>query len=86
VSVAQTFPRTMLTTLTVFITVLLLLIFSGEALWSFNLVLTIGIISGTYSSVFVAAPLILAFKGKVVPPKPVDKGPDPSEGILARKE
>ncbi len=83
-AVAQTFPRTVLTTGTVLITAVILLIFSGEALYSFNLVLVLGIISGTYSSVFVASPLILAFKGKVVAPKPEPEGPE--GGILAKKD
>ncbi len=83
-AVAQTFPRTVLTTGTVLITAIILLIFSGEALYSFNLVLVIGIISGTYSSVFVASPLILAFKGRVIAPKPEPEGPE--AGILAKKD
>ena len=71
--IAQTMPRTVLTTGTVFLTVLVLVLFGGEALHAFALTLLIGIISGTYSSIFVAAPLLLSFKGRISDtPKPVD--------------
>ncbi len=63
--IAQTMPRTVLTTGTVFLTVLVLVLFGGEALHAFALTLLIGILSGTYSSIFVAAPLLLSFKGKI---------------------
>ena len=63
--IAQTMPRTALTTGTVFLTVLVLALFGGEALHAFALTLSIGILSGTYSSIFVAAPLLLSFKGKI---------------------
>ncbi len=61
-SIAQTMPRTVLTTSTVILTTVVLLIFGGDALYAFNATLLIGLISGTYSSVFVASPLLLAFK------------------------
>ncbi len=64
--IAQTMPRTVLTTGTVFLTVLVLALFGGEALHAFALTLLIGILSGTYSSIFVAAPLLLSFKGRIV--------------------
>jgi SecD/SecF fusion protein len=63
--IAQTMPRTVLTTGTVFLTVLVLVLFGGEALHAFALTLLIGILSGTYSSIFVAAPLLLSFKGRI---------------------
>ena len=68
-SIAQTMPRTALTTGTVFLTVLVLFLFGGEALHAFSATLLIGLISGTYSSIFVASPLLLSFKGTVEPPK-----------------
>ena len=71
--IAQTMPRTVLTTGTVFLTVLVLVLFGGEALHAFALTLLIGILCGTYSSIFVAAPLLLSFKGKIADlPKAVD--------------
>ena len=61
-SIAQTMSRTVLTTGTVLATVIVLLIFGGDALYGFSLTLVIGFTLGTYSSVFVAAPLLLTFQ------------------------
>jgi preprotein translocase subunit SecF len=58
VSVSKTLSRTVLTSLTTLFVVLALLFFGGESLKPFSLVLTIGIIVGSYSSIFVAAPLL----------------------------
>ncbi len=83
-SIAQTMPRTILTTGTVFITVVILLLLGGEALHAFSLTLTIGILSGTYSSVFVASPLLLSFKGKLMdPPAPTPEGGAPASAAPA---
>ncbi len=77
--IAQTMPRTALTTGTVFITVLVLTLFGGEAVHAFALTLLIGIVLGTYSSIFVAAPLLLSFKGRIDDaPKPVDPNAAPT--------
>ncbi len=58
-SILQTFGRSIMTSLTVVITLLALLLFGGSAISDFILALLIGIISGTYSSIFVAAPLLV---------------------------
>ncbi len=71
VSIAQTMSRTVLTTGTVLATVIVLLIFGGEALHGFSLTLLIGFTLGTYSSIFVAAPLLLTFQ-KEQPVVPTD--------------
>jgi preprotein translocase SecF subunit len=55
----QTLSRTMLTSLTVFLTVLVLYVFGGEVLRDFAFALLVGVITGTYSSVFVAAPIVV---------------------------
>jgi len=57
-SVSKTLTRTLLTSLTTFFTVLMLFLFGGEIIHGFGLTLLVGIIVGTYSSVFVAAPLL----------------------------
>ena len=76
--IAQTMPRTVLTTGTVFLTVLVLVLFGGDALHSFSLTLLIGIACGTYSSIFIAAPLLLSFKGRIADtPAPVDPNSAP---------
>ncbi len=58
-SVLQTFGRSITTSLTVVLTLLALLLFGGSAINGFILALLIGIISGTYSSIFVASPLLV---------------------------
>ncbi len=64
-SINQTLSRTVLTSLTTLITVVMLLVFGGGAIHDFALALCIGVIVGTYSSIFVATPLVLAwYKGK----------------------
>lgn len=57
-SVSKTLTRTLLTSLTTFFTVLTLFLFGGEIIHGFGFTLLVGIIVGTYSSVFVAAPLL----------------------------
>ena len=58
-SILQTFGRSIMTSLTVVLTLLALLLFGGSAISDFVLALLIGIISGTYSSIFVASPLLV---------------------------
>ena len=58
-SVNQTLSRTLLTSGTTLISVLLLYIFGGEGIHAFAFALLIGVLVGTYSSVFIAAPVLL---------------------------
>ena len=60
-SVSQTFARSINTSLTIFITLLALYIFGSTATKDFSLLLLIGVIVGTYSSIFVASPLLVTF-------------------------
>jgi len=60
----STFSRTMITFTTVFLVVLVLYIFGGETLRSFSFAMIVGIIFGTYSSLFIATPIILDTYGK----------------------
>jgi SecD/SecF fusion protein len=60
-SINQTLSRTLLTSLTTLLAVGSLLILGGGAIFDFALALFIGIIVGTYSSIFVATPVVLAF-------------------------
>ena len=59
-SINQTLPRTVLTSLTTMIVVLTLLIFGGEVIRGFAIALLVGVIVGTYSSIFVASPAVIA--------------------------
>jgi preprotein translocase SecF subunit len=58
-SILQTFGRSITTSLTVVITLLALFLFGGAAISDFILALLIGIVIGTYSSIFVASPLLV---------------------------
>ncbi len=61
-SINATLSRTIITSGTVFITVLVLFIFGGEVNRSFAFTFAIGIITGTYSSVFVASAIVVDWK------------------------
>jgi preprotein translocase subunit SecF len=58
-SVLQTFGRSIMTSLTVAMTLLALFLFGGGAISDFVLALLIGVVTGTYSSIFVASPLLV---------------------------
>ena len=60
-SILQTFARSLNTSLTVVFVLLALLLFGGESIKVFVLALLIGIVSGTYSSIFNAAPLLVVW-------------------------
>ncbi len=60
-SITKTLSRTTLTSLTTFFVVLTLFAFGGEIIHAFAFTLLIGIIVGTYSSIFVASPILLWF-------------------------
>ena len=63
-SVNQTLSRTLLTSLTTLVAVLSLLILGGEVVRPFALTMAIGVLVGTYSSVFVAGPTLLWLEGR----------------------
>jgi SecD/SecF fusion protein len=58
-SINQTLSRTLLTSLTTLIVVVLLYWFGGDGIHAFAFALVIGVIAGTYSSVFIASPILL---------------------------
>ena len=60
-AINQTLSRTVMTSLTVFLTILILFIFGGEVTRGFAFAMLIGVIIGTYSSIFVAAPVLVDF-------------------------
>ncbi len=61
-SINQTLSRTILTAGLTFLTVLALYLFGGEVLKGFSLALVIGILIGTYSSIAIAAPILVAYQ------------------------
>jgi SecD/SecF fusion protein len=77
-SINDTLSRTIMTSVTVFISVLILFFVGGEVTRGFAFALLIGIAVGTYSSIFVAAPILVDFAknrplGEAAPVAPVDK-------------
>jgi SecD/SecF fusion protein len=58
-AINDTLSRTIMTSLTVFLTVLILFIFGGEVTRGFAFAMLIGVVTGTYSSIFVAAPILV---------------------------
>ena len=60
-SVTRTLARTTLTSLTTFFVVFTLFMFGGEIIHAFAYTLLVGVVVGTYSSIFVASPILLAF-------------------------
>ncbi len=61
-SVNQTLSRTILTALTVFIVVVVLFFFGGAVIHDFAFALLVGVVVGTYSSIFIASPIILVWE------------------------
>jgi SecD/SecF fusion protein len=60
-AINDTLSRTIMTSMTVFLTLLILFIFGGEVTRGFAFAMLIGVITGTYSSIFVAAPILVDF-------------------------
>jgi len=65
-AINETLSRTIMTSLTVFLTILILFIFGGEVTRGFAFAMLVGIITGVYSSMFVAAPMLLNLGRKKV--------------------
>jgi SecD/SecF fusion protein len=60
-AINETLARTIITSVTVFLTILILFIFGGEVTRGFAFAMLIGVVTGSYSSIFVAAPILLDF-------------------------
>src|SRR5262249_38399119 len=78
-SINQTLSRTIMTSGLTLLVVLALFIFGGEMLRGFSLALIIGILIGTYSSIYVAGSLAVAMgldrKHLIAQSKPIDESP-----------
>lgn len=77
-SITQTLSRTIVSSLTVVLSMIAVYVFTEGAIHDFSLALIIGVVVGTYSSIFVAAPLMVAFAGGK-PPVEKEKKPLPSD-------
>jgi preprotein translocase subunit SecF len=69
-SVNETLGRTVITAGTTFLAVLSLYLFGGEVLEGFAFTMLVGIVSGTYSTVFIAAAIAILLSGKQAPGRP----------------
>ena len=91
-SINQTLSRTVLTSGLTFLTVLSLFLFGGEVLNGFSFALVIGILIGTYSSIAVAAPMLVAYqdwraqRGKVASLAGREKGESVTEKFCRMRE
>jgi preprotein translocase subunit SecF len=83
-SLNQTLSRTLMTSLTTLLVLISLFIFGGEVIHSFSRALILGVLVGTYSSIYVASPAALALgvsKSDLMPVKA--EGREDAEGTHA---
>ena len=78
-SINETLSRTTMTSLTTLLALFALYIFGGEVIQSFTLAMIFGIVIGTYSSIFLAAPFLILFnlRAEAMSPKDDDGEKDP---------
>jgi preprotein translocase subunit SecF len=71
-AVSETMGRSLNTSVAVFLVLLALYLFGGETMQVFTLILMVGVVAGTYSSIFIATPLLVAYeawrRGRAVAP------------------
>jgi len=60
-SISQTLSRTVLTALTVFLVALCLFLLGGNVIHDFAFAMLVGVVVGTYSSMYIASPIVLLF-------------------------
>jgi len=60
-SISQTLSRTVLTSLTVFLVALCLFLLGGNVIHDFAFAMLVGVVVGTYSSMYIASPIVLLF-------------------------
>lgn len=64
-SIRQTLSRTILTSITTFVAVLSIYVFTDGAIKDFSLIFMVGVVVGTYSSIFIASPILLSCYKKI---------------------
>jgi len=70
-SLNQTLSRTLMTGVTTLLVLVALAALGGEVIWGFSIALIVGVVVGTYSSVYVASPVVLwlgVSKEDLIPP------------------
>lgn len=68
-AINSTLTRTVITSLTVFFTIFVLLVFGGSSIKGFALAMTIGVVVGSYSTIFIASPILVDFNKNANVPK-----------------
>lgn len=68
-SINEVLSRTIITSLTVFLAAMSLVLFGGEVIHDFSFALVVGVVVGTYSSVFVASPVVVIWESRGKPVK-----------------
>ncbi|MBL7811712.1 MAG: protein translocase subunit SecDF [Bacteroidetes bacterium] len=63
-AINQTLSRTIVSSMTVFVVVIVLFFFGGDSLKGFSLAMIVGVLVGTYSSIFIATPVVVEFGSK----------------------
>jgi len=63
-SINESLSRTIITSLTTFFVVLILFLFGGEVIHTFSFAMIVGVLIGTYSSIFVASPVVIKMDSK----------------------
>jgi SecD/SecF fusion protein len=80
-SVNQTLSRTLLTSFATWLVVIVLFIAGGDGVHLFSFVMVVGVVIGTYSSIYVASPLLLMF-GEGAPNRATERKPQPQEAAV----
>jgi len=85
ISVNQTLSRTILTSGLTLLTALSLFLFGGQVLNGFSFALVVGIIFGTYSSIYIASPILLFWQNLIESRKGVKVSPAPPKEVLGTR-
>lgn len=80
-AINQTMGRTLITSATTLIVVLVLLIFGGEVLRGFSFALLIGVLVGTYSSIYIATPVVVDLMKRELAKEPDSPSPSPKKKV-----
>jgi preprotein translocase subunit SecF len=85
-SINQTLSRTILTSGLTFLAVVSLFLFGGEVIHGFSFALVVGVIIGTYSSIFIASPIVVFFQRRLIGSTAVARSKNyPREAVPARR-
>jgi preprotein translocase subunit SecF len=85
-SINQTLSRTILTSGLTFLAVVSLYVFGGEVIHGFSFALVVGVIIGTYSSIFIASPIVVFFQRRLAGSAAVARSKNyPREAVPARR-